>query len=219
MREWNVSAHVTEPGGKLYPPDQNPPKRISNYYIDPRTDLTDQIAKLQTPMAGSMEHRPVQVHAVRPDYGDLCLWFSMIYGSRSEAKTFSQVIAKLGYPDDLASKSSQPRREPFLNFHFALSRIVGNCDRLWIRLPTLLEKSLERGWRAVVQAGSAERVEALDAVLWSYRDDSFLPHGTAADGERDLQPVFLTHDAANPNSAQVRFLVDGAVADDVRMHG
>lgn len=82
-------------------------------------------------------------------------------------------------------------------------------------LPTLLEKSLERGWRAVVQAGSAERVEALDAILWSYRDDSFLPHGTAADGESDLQPVFLTHDAANPNSAQVRFLVDGAVADDV----
>src|SRR5215470_777200 len=45
-------------------------------------------------------------------------------------------------------------------------------------LPTLIEKSLERGWRVVVQAASEERVEALDAHLWTFRDDSFLPHGT-----------------------------------------
>ena len=45
-------------------------------------------------------------------------------------------------------------------------------------LPTLLERSLERGWRVVVQAPSEERVDALDAHLWTYRDDSFLPHGT-----------------------------------------
>ena len=45
-------------------------------------------------------------------------------------------------------------------------------------LPTLLQKSLDRGWRVVVQASSEERVEALDAHLWTWRDDSFLPHGT-----------------------------------------
>ncbi len=76
-------------------------------------------------------------------------------------------------------------------------------------LPGLLEKSLERGWRVVVEAGSAERVEALDAHLWTFRDESFLPHGadvaTAA-----VQPVFLTAGSANPNGATVRFLVDGA---------
>jgi len=82
-------------------------------------------------------------------------------------------------------------------------------------LPALLEKSLERGWRAVVQAGGSERVEALDTLLWSYREDSFLPHGTAADGNVELQPVFLTDDASLPNGAQVRFLVDGADLDDV----
>ena len=82
-------------------------------------------------------------------------------------------------------------------------------------LPALLEKSLERGWRAVVQAGTAERVEALDALLWTYRDDGFLPHGTTADGNADLQPAFLTDDGANPNAAQIRFFVDGSVADDV----
>ncbi len=77
-------------------------------------------------------------------------------------------------------------------------------------LPGLLEKTLERGWRAVVQAGSGERVEALDALLWTYADDSFLPHGTARDGMAEQQPVFLTAGEENPNGATVRFLVDGA---------
>lgn len=79
-------------------------------------------------------------------------------------------------------------------------------------LPQLLEKSLERGWRAVVQAGSAERVDALDSALWTYRDESFLPHGTAKDPEPAAQPIFLTDADDNPNAAQVRFLVDGAQA-------
>lgn len=77
-------------------------------------------------------------------------------------------------------------------------------------LPELLQKSLERGWRAVVQAGSEERVEALDAHLWTWRDDSFLPHGTWRDPEVVQQPIVLTLDDANPNSADIRFLIEGA---------
>lgn len=82
-------------------------------------------------------------------------------------------------------------------------------------LPGLLEKTLERGWRAVVQAGSAERVDALDALLWTYADDSFLPHGTSRDGFTDQQPIFLTAGEDNPNGAVVRFLVDGAEIGEV----
>jgi DNA polymerase III subunit chi len=81
-------------------------------------------------------------------------------------------------------------------------------------LPTLLEKSLERGWHAVVQGGSDERLEALDAHLWTYRDDSFLAHGAARDGDAALQPVLLTTDASNPNGAQIRFLIEGAQMPD-----
>src|SRR5262245_62012539 len=77
-------------------------------------------------------------------------------------------------------------------------------------LPSLVEKTLERGWRAVVQAGSQERVEALDTLLWTYREETFLPHGTKRDGNPDQQPVYLTADEDNPNGATVRFLVDGA---------
>ena len=77
-------------------------------------------------------------------------------------------------------------------------------------LPALIEKSLERGWRVVVQAASDERIEALDAHLWSYRDDGFLPHGTWREPEAAAQPVLLTVNEDNPNQANVRFLIDGA---------
>ena len=77
-------------------------------------------------------------------------------------------------------------------------------------LPTLLEKSLERGWRVAVQVASEERIEALDAHLWTYRDDSFLPHGTWRDPTVSEQPVVLTINDDNPNRANVRFLLDGA---------
>jgi DNA polymerase-3 subunit chi len=81
-------------------------------------------------------------------------------------------------------------------------------------LPGLLERSLARGWRAVVQASSKERVEALNTLLWTYREDSFLPHGTASDGTPAAQPIYLTDEEDNPNAAAVRFLVDGAVLAD-----
>jgi len=77
-------------------------------------------------------------------------------------------------------------------------------------LPALLLKSLERGWRAVVQASSEERIELLDAHLWTWRDDAFLPHGTWRDSEVAEQPIVLTLDDHNPNGAVIRFLVEGA---------
>jgi DNA polymerase-3 subunit chi len=77
-------------------------------------------------------------------------------------------------------------------------------------LPALVEKSLARGWRVVVQAASEERIEALDAHLWVFSDDSFLPHGTWREAEAAEQPVLLTVHDGNPNGAAVRFLLDGA---------
>ncbi|MCX5479549.1 DNA polymerase III subunit chi [Kaistia geumhonensis] len=77
-------------------------------------------------------------------------------------------------------------------------------------LPPLLEKCLERGWKVVVEAGSRERVEALDAMLWTWREESFLPHGLASDANAPLHPIVLATDGSNPNGATVRFAVDGA---------
>src|SRR6266480_1310824 len=86
-------------------------------------------------------------------------------------------------------------------------------------LPALLEKSLERGWRVVVQTASEERVDALDAHLWTFRDDSFLPHGTFREPTAAEQPVLLTVNDHNPNAATVRFLIDRApVPQDAELY-
>ena len=77
-------------------------------------------------------------------------------------------------------------------------------------LPTLIERVVERGWRAVIEIGNADRVQALNALLWTYKPESFLPHGTSADGPPAEQPVYLTSEPDNPNNATVRFLVEGA---------
>ena len=84
--------------------------------------------------------------------------------------------------------------------------------RLEAALPKMLDKTLERGQRAVVIAGSDERVESLNAQLWTFDDRGFLPHGSAKDGYAEAQPVWLTARDENPNGAEVLFLTAGASA-------
>lgn len=83
-------------------------------------------------------------------------------------------------------------------------------------LPKLLDKALERGLRAVVVAGSEERVESLNGALWTYDPASFLPHGTKADGFPAEQPIYLATDAAEPpNGAKMLVLTDGSSISDI----
>ena len=82
-------------------------------------------------------------------------------------------------------------------------------------LPPLLEKCLQRGWRALVRGGSPERLDALDAILWTFRDDSFVPHARDSAGNAARQPVLLTESPGNPNGAQALFLIDGAEPGDL----
>lgn len=82
-------------------------------------------------------------------------------------------------------------------------------------LPGLLERSVDRGWRAVVQTGTEERRDALDMHLWTFRDDSFLAHATDREAHTTDQPILLTTGDSNPNEAKIRFLVDGAAAPDL----
>lgn len=79
-------------------------------------------------------------------------------------------------------------------------------------LPHLLEKVVASGARAVVMAGSEERVEALTVALWTYAERSFLPHGSKRDGRPQLQPIWLTAEDENPNGADILMLTDGAVS-------
>jgi DNA polymerase-3 subunit chi len=82
-------------------------------------------------------------------------------------------------------------------------------------LPQILEKMLARGDRVVVMAGSTERVEALNAALWTYNDRAFLPHGSARDGFAEDQPIWLTTTEENPNGASMLVLADGTAAADI----
>jgi DNA polymerase III subunit chi len=86
-------------------------------------------------------------------------------------------------------------------------------------LPDLLERSLARGWRVLVRCGSEEGMAFLDGHLWTYRDDAFLPHGTAALGHAERQSVYLTCGAENLNAANVLMLVLGARATAAEMAG
>jgi DNA polymerase-3 subunit chi len=86
-------------------------------------------------------------------------------------------------------------------------------------LPTLLERSLERGWRVLVRATTDERLSALDDHLWTYTDESFLAHGTDSEPDAAEQPIVLTASERNPNGAAILFLVEGApVPDDAAVY-
>ena len=81
-------------------------------------------------------------------------------------------------------------------------------------LPGLVEKSLARGWRAAIKTDSSERSDALDSLLWTYDDQSFLPHAQLGDGEAAGQPVLISVEEGNPNAAQIFFYVGGAQPAD-----
>ena len=81
-------------------------------------------------------------------------------------------------------------------------------------LPGLVEKSLERGWRAVIKTESSERSDALDNLLWTYDEASFLAHAQSGDGDPKRQPVLITVEDENPNGAQILFCVGGAEPSD-----
>jgi DNA polymerase-3 subunit chi len=77
-------------------------------------------------------------------------------------------------------------------------------------LPGLVEKSRQRGWRALIRADSADRASAIDSLLWTYKDDSFLAHGLEGEGEAAAQPVLITVEENNANNADILFFVGGA---------
>ena len=79
-----------------------------------------------------------------------------------------------------------------------------------LALPALLGRTLKAGQRAVVICGSTERVEALDSALWLCNDPDWLPHGTQASGNADLQPIWITDRDEAPNGGKYLFLLDGA---------
>lgn len=86
-------------------------------------------------------------------------------------------------------------------------------------LPELLERTLARGWRALVRSESADRAQALDTLLWTYDEESFLPHAQTGNGDAATQPVLITVEPGNPNGADVLFCVGGTTPEDWNANG
>lgn len=85
-------------------------------------------------------------------------------------------------------------------------------------LAELLEKTLQRGWRAAVRMPHRDALERLDAALWTQRDDSFIAHGLDDEPNAERQPVLLTTGEDRPNGAQALFLLDGAEPGDIEFY-
>lgn len=77
-------------------------------------------------------------------------------------------------------------------------------------LPDLLEKSLQRNWRALVRTGSSGMADTINKFLWTYTDESFLPHGAGGAGEE--HPVYISDSESTGGERDILFLVDGAEA-------
>lgn len=103
----------------------------------------------------------------------------------------------------MPTKTEQSDTPDVLFYHLERARI-GDV------LPSLLVRSLQRGWRAVVETASRKQADELNQMLWTFSDESFLPHGAADDGFAEDQPIYLTEKQDNPNGAQIRFFVGGA---------
>lgn len=70
-------------------------------------------------------------------------------------------------------------------------------------LPGLLERTLARNWTAVIRCAGESQVKDLDEHLWTYHEESFLPHGT---GSPDPEtPVWLTASYELPSGRDVLF--------------
>lgn len=82
-------------------------------------------------------------------------------------------------------------------------------------LPQLLHKTLAANKRALVVLGSKERVIWFDDHLWTYDAASWMPHGSARDGDPEMQPVWLDVTDENPNKAEFLFLADGGTSERV----
>lgn len=80
-------------------------------------------------------------------------------------------------------------------------------------LPKLVEKAYETGSKIKIKVGNEARVEFINALLWTYNDESFIPHGSKKDGFAKEQPIWLSSEDDNPNQAEMLFLVDGASFD------
>ena len=70
-------------------------------------------------------------------------------------------------------------------------------------------RSFTDSWGEIWTPFASLRADAIDTLLWTYNDQTFLPHAQSGDGDAKRQPVLITVEDENPNAANVLFCVGG----------
>jgi len=67
-------------------------------------------------------------------------------------------------------------------------------DVLWLLACRLIEKAHNRGHRVFVYCNHQQEAEKLDELLWTFKDDSFIPHNLLGEGPEPPPPVQIGFD-------------------------
>lgn len=62
-------------------------------------------------------------------------------------------------------------------------------DAGWLVACRLLEKAYNRGHRVFVYCEHANDAERIDDLLWTFKDDSFIPHNLQGEGPEPSPPI------------------------------
>ena len=81
-------------------------------------------------------------------------------------------------------------------------------------LPLLLIKILNKKKRVLIIMKDQKRISEINILLWVFKSNSWLAHGSKEDGDPDLQPIWLTYLDENPNKAQILLLLDGTISQN-----
>lgn len=67
----------------------------------------------------------------------------------------------------------------------------------------LVERIRGTGHRIYIQAPDRDQARHLDRLLWTFKQQSFLPHGLANDSDRELTPILIGFDGDPGEENQV----------------
>jgi DNA polymerase-3 subunit chi len=76
-------------------------------------------------------------------------------------------------------------------------------------LPGIAVKVVEGGGRLLIVSAEERQRRQIDASLWTWQAESFLPHAQAGTGDDAIQPVLIAEAVTPANQARFVALIDG----------
>ncbi len=80
-------------------------------------------------------------------------------------------------------------------------------DRLLLTC-RLVQRALGEGLRAYIEAPDDQTARSLDRLLWTFREDSFLPHGLVGETDPELTPILIGRRNERPPTQSGQLLIN-----------